>query len=116
MHMRIATALVALLLTGGLAACGATSQDAASGSSVPSAAPDGKGETSENIPCAEHPEDEAGLVGVAEETAAERVEADGLVFRVVCRDGLALDGTADARGDRVNAGVQAGVVTFTWRG
>lgn len=60
--------------------------------------------------------DEAGLVGLSEDAAEERVEGEGLVFRVVCLDGKPLIVTADARADRVNAGVKDGVVTFTWRG
>lgn len=98
------------LLVAAVLVTSCTAQDAASPS------PDDSQAASADDCGTERGRDEAGLVGLSTEAAAERVEADGLVFRVVCLDGNPLDPTADAREDRVNAGVQDDVVTFTWRG
>ena len=50
------------------------------------------------------------LVGLPEDEAWRVTEQAGYTFRVARRDGASLAMTADLRSDRVNAGVEHGVV------
>lgn len=64
----------------------------------------------------EKPNDDVILMGSSEQNAREQVEASGLRFRVMRRNGKSMIGTRDLNMDRVNVHIDDGKVTRVYRG
>ena len=62
-------------------------------------------------PDADAPIDPEILVGMSEEQASAFLTAEGIVYRVVQRDGESYPATKDYNPDRANLTIQSGVVT-----
>jgi hypothetical protein len=56
------------------------------------------------------------FIGLSESAAHDLARTNGYTGRVTCRDGSDLIGTADFRLDRINFGVEHGLVVGYWLG